>query len=308
MRIFLFALEHGCAAPALGAVVPAAGLLCAAAHLAPIGEPAPGLLLELVLDRGLHGLEAVEVLDFDDRSLDELAVFHRQLNVDVRLKAHVPALHDSLGDAEEAADVPELAAEGDDLCAAGELRLGDDLEKGRAGAVVIGDGAVDRRCPTPTRRFVEQFARVFFEVSAENADACGFAIEIDLALVVHGGNVDAAIEADGEVVLADLVGLGKIGVEVTLAIPLGDRRDLALERKAHLDRHIDRGLVHDRQRAREREHGGVDERVGRDRFVLVRVELGAGGAWCAAEHLGARREFDVDFHADDELDPVDVRG
>ena len=60
--------------------------------------------MRLVRDRAVHGLEAVQALDLDDRSLVDLALVLNH-DVDVRLEANVAAPHHRLGDAEEPADV-----------------------------------------------------------------------------------------------------------------------------------------------------------------------------------------------------------
>src|SRR5436190_71979 len=85
----------------------------------------------------------------------------------------------------------------------------------------------------------------------------------------------ASARSEGDVVLADLVALGEVGIEVVLAVEDGSRRGLAAERQPDHQAELDRSLVHDRQAA------GMTEadRAG------VRVRLVAEGELAAAEHL-----------------------
>src|SRR5207302_11515380 len=98
-----------------------------------------------------------------------------------------------------------------------------------------------------------------------------------------------AVAAHREVVLADLVALGEVGVEVVLAVELGELLDLAVERHGRGQEQLDRPAVDDRQAARQPEADGAG--------VGVRGLAEVVGA-AAAEHLGPRRQLDMDLHPD----------
>ena len=125
---------------------------------------------------------------------------------------------------------------------------------------------------------------VLFQMDATDAHALGRAIlQVDLQV---------AVLTQRQLVLADLVAFGQVGIGVVLARK--DRRlvDRAVERQPGADRRLHRRLVDDRQRARQRQAGGADARVGR-RALVVRA--------AAAEHLGCGQGLGMNFHADDQL-------
>ena len=135
------------------------------------------------------------------------------------------------------------------------------------------------------RKVVAELSRVLFEMGADDANrACA-------ASSCH--NVDLAVMAKRQVVLRNLVALGQIWVVVVLAIPLGVARDRTTERNADHHRHLNRGLVHHRQRAGQRAHHWIDQCVGR--LVVMRRMRRVGHA---GEHLGSGRELNVDLEAD----------
>jgi hypothetical protein len=122
-------------------------------------------------------------------------------------------------------------------------------------------------------------------VDAADADA--------LAAAVLQLDLQVAVFAERQLVLADLVALGQVGIGVILARKDRQFVDRAVERQPGLDRRLDRGAVDHRQRAGQRQAGGAGARVGR-RALVVR------GA--AAEHLGAGERLGVNFHAHDKLE------
>ena len=162
-------------------------------------------------------------------------------------------------------------------------RFGDDFHQRSAGAVVV-DQAVDRE--------VVEFADVLLEVNAREGDGLVFAHD------VAGGagqfDLHAAAEADRLVVLGDLIVLRAVGIEIVLPVPFADGSDRAIEEQADLDDLVQRLLVEHGQRAGQRLHHGVSERVG------GRTETGGD----TREHLRTRLELDVHLEPDDGL----VRG
>ena len=94
-----------------------------------------------------------------------------------------------------------------------------------------------------------------------------------------------------EIVLADLIILGQVRVVITLAVPFGPAGDLAVQCQARFNRVFNRLLVRDRQSAGEPQN----------LFIHVRIRFGRHTVGCASEHLGARRQLDVDFQSHDDL-------
>jgi hypothetical protein len=86
------------------------------------------------------------------------------------------------------------------------VRLGDDLQQGRAGAVQVDAGHA-------VEVFVQALAGVLFQVGAGDADGFFHAVA---GLVADLDGQAAALD-DGQLELADLVALGQVGVEVILA-------------------------------------------------------------------------------------------
>ena len=76
-------------------------------------------------------------------------------------------------------------------------------------------------------------------------------------------NVSQPSTAERQVVLRDLVALRQVGVEVVLAVELGEGGDLAVQRQAGQDARLDRRPVDHRQRAGESAADGADLRVRR---------------------------------------------
>ena len=96
-------------------------------------------------------------------------------------------------------------------------------------------------------------------------------------------------DAEGLVVLRDLVALRIVRVEVVLAVEDSVLGDLAAEREAESDRPLDRLPVRHGQRPRMREANRAGARVG----GVERPDR------ATAEHLRPRLQLDVDLEADD---------
>ena len=116
----------------------------------------------------------------------------------------------------------------DDLIRRAEVGFADDFDQRHAAAVVIHHGGI-------RGGVVHQLSRVLLHVNLVNAD--------DLSAAVLGFNLNASVAADGEVELADLVRLGKVGIEVVLAVEFVVARDLAVQRESCLGRVFHNRLV-----------------------------------------------------------------
>src|SRR5690606_32812836 len=211
---------------------------------------------------------------------------------DVRVAAHVAALHARLADAERAGDVADRAEirlrELRRAVLGTEDRLRHDLDERHARAVVVDErrrGALDAAGGSA---HVRELARVLLHVRALDRDVEARAVgKLDL---------DGALERDRLVVLADLVILAEVGVEVVLPRKAARRRDRAAEREAQADRAQDGLAVDDGHRSGQAEVDGRDERV-----RLSAVELLVGRVARGREHLRARVELDVHLEPDDGL-------
>src|SRR5437660_438738 len=98
-------------------------------------------------------------------------------------------------------------------------------------------------------------------------------------------NLQITIAAEGQIVLADLIILRQIGIEVVLAIPLGERRDLAVECQRRAKAQLECPPIHHRQTSRQTK---TDRTCG---GVRRQAELRAA----PAEQLRARQKLNVNF-------------
>src|SRR5207302_4174200 len=153
------------------------------------------------------------------------------------------------------------------------LGLGDDFEQRRAGSVEVDAGHV-------VEKLVQQLAGVLLQMGAREPHASFFLVDKE----PHFSSDD-----DRQLVLADLVALGEVGIEIILAREDGAAVDLSLDGQAETDRVLHGLGVRHRQRARQRD---VD-RAG------LGVRRGAERARGAREHLAVRGELRVRLDADD---------
>ena len=96
---------------------------------------------------------------------------------------------------------------------------------------------------------------------------------------------------DGQLVLADLVALGQVGVEVALAGKDVVGLDFAAQGQGHAQRELHGAAVDDRQHPRHTQADRTDGRVRRGGHAIDDAT--------AAEHLRVGQEFGVGFQADD---------
>ena len=155
-----------------------------------------------------HGLfhvgEGVHVLD-----LGAGAEFFTALRAhrNVHVAAQASFLHLAVADADVLHNHLELFHIFPCFGNAADVRLGDDLDQRHAAPVVVHIGV-------PV--FVDQLAGIFLNVNPGDADLPA-AFQLDIAVL-----------AQGLVVLADLVGLGQVGVDVVFPVHLGDVVDGAV--------------------------------------------------------------------------------
>ena len=185
------------AAHGLGAApvrVPEQGLLH---HLAAVEEEV-ALPPLLVLQRQLHVAERVHVLQLGAGA--EL-VLPLGPQADVGVAAEAALLHVAVADVEIADNGVQFPQVGGRLRGRAQVRLADDLQERRAGAVEV----------HVAHRFalvVHQLAGVLLHVDAGDADGPAAAVHLDL---------HPAVLADGQLELGDLVALGQVRVEIVLA-------------------------------------------------------------------------------------------
>src|SRR4029077_3526841 len=121
-----------------------------------------------------------------------------------------------------------------------EIGCRDDLEQRRAAAVEVDEAVVGAYRAAGRSAGMDGLRGVLLEMRPHDPD---------FSLAVLRGKGEPAGAAEGRLVLADLVALRQVGIEVVLAGEDGALGDLAVEGEAEQDRHLDRALVRDGQRA-----------------------------------------------------------
>ena len=100
------------------------------------------------------------------------------------------------------------------------------------------------------------------------------------------------IVTERQIELADLIALRQVGIEVLLAVPLGETGDLTVQPERRLHREIKTVRVQHRQRPRKPETNGTRLHIG-----MVRIE----GGRTAAKNLRLSLKLNVDFQTDDDV-------
>ncbi len=254
-------------------VVPAAGLLGHFAQLLAGFLPDGVMPLGFVLHRLFDRPEAVHVLHFDDRR-GHLAGRRVDVEVDVGIDPQAALLHVAVRHAEVREQQLELGQIGLGLGRRAHVGLADDFQERRAGPV-----QVDLAVGQARLLVVQAFAGVLFEVCPDDADPLG----LDSALGI--ADLQPALGAEWQIVLADLIALGQVGIVVVLAVPLGERGNLAVQGHGRPQAQLEGLAVHHRQRAGHADADRAGLRIGR------RAKLRAA----AAEQLCLRRQLHVDF-------------
>ena len=256
------------AAHGLGAApvrIPEQGLLH---HLAAVEEQV-ALPPLLVLERQLHVAKRVHVLQLGAGAELVLAPGSQ---ADVGVAAEAALLHVAVADVEVTDDGVQFFQVGGGLGGRAQVRLADDLQERRAGAVQV----------HVTHRFalvVHELAGVLLHVDAGDADGPALPVHLDL---------HPAVLANGQLELGDLVALGQVGIKIVLAgeavLPVQAR----VGGQAQLDGRFHHLAVEHRQRAGHAQTDGAGVGVGR----------GAERGGAAAEDLALGVHLGVDFQPD----------
>ncbi len=247
------------------------------------GGDLPG---HLVLQRQLDGLEGVEVLHLDLGA--ELLLADRP-HTDVGLAAHRAFLHVGCADAQVAQDLLELDQVGARFFGRANVRLGDDLQQRHAGTVQVDEGhraaAFAQAGSGHSLDRVYQLAGILLQVGPRDPNS----LNLNLSLILNL-NLDPPVPAERQLILADLVAFGQVGVVVILAGEQSVFGDGAVQRQPGQDRLLHGRAVDHRQHARQRHAYRANMRVGRRGRVVSAA---------SAEHFGLRLKLGVDFQADD---------
>ncbi len=160
-----------------------------------------------------------------------------------------------------------------------DIGLGDNLDQRGAAAIEVDRGRAGRVRHT----VMEALACVLFHVQAGDADAARPALGC--------GDIDPSMLGERLVELRDLVALGQVGIEIVLASKDRALADFGVDGLRRKGSKLDRARVEHRQRARQPQADGANQRVWRGTELV-----------CAAtKGLGAREQLDVDFKPDHRL-------
>src|SRR6185312_715572 len=208
-------------------------------------------------------------------------------NRHVRIAAEAAFLHVAVVDAERDEQLAEIREERRGVLPRTEVRLGDDLDERRPGAIEVHVAAA----AGVGESFVHELPRVLFHVDAGDTDVVRRGPVVALRL-------DDAAGGERPLVLRDLIALRQIRIEVVLARE--DRRlvDVAAEGERRADRAVDGRVIEHRQCPGQAEAHRTQVRVG----------SGAERRAAAAEDLRLRQQLRVDLEADDGLVPAHALG
>ncbi len=278
----------------LGEVAVVVGLLLRAVHGEAVGvgvvvvrrldERLPrlvrgDLLAERRLDRAADERERVHVLDLPARPVALLpALAHR----DVDVGAQRALLHLRVGNAELGDRLAEEAEEPHRLVGRAQVGFRDDLEERRTTAVEVDERVVGADRAARSRRRRGRSSRRPPRGARGRSRSRGRRRRSARRI--------CPARTEG-LELADLVALRQVGIEVVLAREDGVLGDLAVEREAEEDRHLDRAC-RSAPAARPGARGRPGTCACSRRAVLERA---------AAEHLRLRLEVAVHLEAADEL-------
>ena len=115
-------------------------------------------------------------------------------------------------------------------------------------------------------------------------------IRLGSKAIFRVADLKVAVGRERQIVLADLITLGQVGVVVLLAVPLGERGDLAIEGHGGSQRQVKRLAIHHRQRSR------ADQCTRGTSACSAAPKLRAA----PAEQLRPREQLHVNFQADDD--------
>ena len=208
------------------------GLLYAAAILQRLDLPA-----HFVVDGLLQEAEGIQVLDFATRAERISRSTHR----DVGIAAERSFLHVAVADIDPAHQAMQGLGVGNGFLGRTHVRFGNDFQQRRSGTIEV-DAA------HAVKILVQGFSGIFFKVRAGEAHGL---------LTATGNDGDRAALHDRQIELADLVALGKIGIEIILAreyrATVDVVRDVAVDRQSEANGLVDGRAIGNGQHARQRE-------------------------------------------------------
>ena len=263
-----------------------------------------GLTANLIRQAVVQVLEAVHVLQLGlHAQLRGAAATQRH----VAVAAHGAFLHGAVGNADGQVNLTQLLHEQARFLGRAQVRLGDQLDKRRAGAVVVDQRMRSARDTALVAANVDHLARILFHVDARDAHVRRVArfrngnvlarlprLQAgDVAALFRCRTIDVQVKMTAHAkrhrALRGLEVLGHVGVHVVLAIEHAVLLDVAVRGQASKHDRLDSGLVRHGQRA-----GQAQAHRAR-----MRVRIGAELQLAATEHLRVQRgQLSMDFQAD----------
>ena len=233
------------------------------------------LPLHLEIDCLLHEAEGIQVLDLAPGAERFARAAHR----DVGVAAKRAFLHVAVTNADPLHQCVQRLGIGDRLGGRAHVRLGDDFQQRRTGAIQVDAGPA-------VKILMQRLAGIFFEMGAGEPD------ELLGRRVTRADSYrESTAGYHRRLELTDLIALGQIGVEIILAGEDRARRDLRADRQAKLDGTHHGLAIEYRQDAGQRD---VD-RVG------LHIWLGAEGDAAAGKYLRFGSQLGVGFQPDDDF-------
>ena len=229
----------------------------------------------LIVNGLLHELEAVQVLDLSPCAQRLAGAAHRHIGV----AAKTSLLHVAVTNANPGDDFVQSLGVSNRFQARAHVGLGHDLEQGRARAVQIDAGLVDKV-------LVQGLARVLFQMRTHETDRFFRLAQEKLHLTAHH---------HGDLKLADLVAFGQIGVEIIFSRKNAALRNLATHGQAKLNGALNCCAVHHWQGAGE----------GQIHSAGLGVGFGAKSGGGARENFALGGELGVGLKANHHLKAVD---
>ena len=233
------------------------------------------LPLHFVSEGAPDRADRVHVLDLDLRAEFLLG---RGPDRDIAVATQLAFLHVRVADRAVNQDLFERREKGERFLGRIDFGLAHDLHQRRARAVEIDRGVIFE---------MKTFRDIFLQV---NADERHFFLRrrnllLRVLWISEVVQRHAAVRAQRQIVLGNLIVLRHVRIEITFAIELAERRDVAPEHQSGQDREPERFVVHHWQRAGQPEASRTSVRVRR------RSEFHPA----TAEHFRARLELDVHF-------------
>ena len=243
---------------------------------------APHLVLSLgfVVQRPFDRAEAVHVLDFHDRRGDAFAIGPVDVQVDVGVDPQASFLHVAVRDAQ----IHEQQLELVEICLGFGRRAHVGLATRFPSSGVPARFRVDAAIGLAGLLVVHALAGVFLQVSPDDPHVLGRETSLGVA------DLQGAVEAERQIVLADLVSLRQVGIVILLAIPLGKRGDFAIQRHGRRQRQL--------ETRRRFITGSVPGMPDANRAGL-RIGRAAEARGATAEQLALSGKLHVDFQPDD---------